>query len=151
MDRNYFVQVRNNLRNFLKTAANVRLTQNAGNFFSSWRSKNYNLIIIVIIIKIRDNKKGTCTLICVAISGDRNVIKKKSEKIIKCKIFTREIQHMWNVKINVMPVLLEATGTISKTLRNYLSNIADKHANKKLQETAILGAHALESTNVKVQ
>jgi hypothetical protein len=28
-------------------------------------------------IIIRDNEKGTCTLIDVAISGDRNVIKKK--------------------------------------------------------------------------
>jgi hypothetical protein len=39
------------------------------------------IIIIIIIIKpdiiIRDNEKGTCMLIDVAISGDRNVIKKR--------------------------------------------------------------------------
>jgi len=29
---------------------------------------------------IRDNEKGTCTLIDVAISGDRNVIKKKPRR-----------------------------------------------------------------------
>jgi hypothetical protein len=33
----------------------------------------------------RDNEKGTCMLIDVAISGDRNVIKKETEKILKYK------------------------------------------------------------------
>ena len=36
-------------------------------------------------IIIRDNEKGTCTLIDVAISGDRNVIKKEAEKILNIK------------------------------------------------------------------
>ena len=43
-------------------------------------SKIIIIIIIIIINKpdfiIRDNEKGTCMLIDVAISGDRNVIKK---------------------------------------------------------------------------
>jgi hypothetical protein len=34
----------------------------------------------------------------VAISGDRNVIKKEAEKILKEKDLTIEIQRMWNVK-----------------------------------------------------
>jgi hypothetical protein len=34
-------------------------------------------------IIIRDNEKGTCMLIDVAISGDRNLIKKEAEKILK--------------------------------------------------------------------
>jgi len=34
------------------------------------------IITIIIIIIIRDNEKGPCMLIDVAISGDRNVIKK---------------------------------------------------------------------------
>jgi len=34
-------------------------------------------------IIIRDNKEGTCMLIDVAIPGDRNVIKKEAEKILK--------------------------------------------------------------------
>ena len=43
--------------------------------------------IIIIINKpdiiIRDNENGTCVLIDIAISGDRNVIKKEAEKIPK--------------------------------------------------------------------
>jgi len=51
-------------------------------------------------IIIRDNENGTCMLIDVAISGDRNVIKKEAEKILKYKDVTVEIlvQCMWNVK-----------------------------------------------------
>ena len=39
-------------------------------------------------ILIRDNEKGTCILIDVAISADRNVIKKEAQKILKYKDFT---------------------------------------------------------------
>jgi hypothetical protein len=90
-------------------------------------------------IIIRDNEKGTCMLIDAAIPGDRNVIK-KAEKILKYKDLTIEIQRMWNVvKTKVMPVIIGATGTISKSLRKYLRNIPGKHDIKELQKTAILG------------
>jgi len=49
-------------------------------------------------IVIRDNEKGTCMSIDVAISGDRNVIKKEAKKILKYEDLTIEIQRMWNVK-----------------------------------------------------
>ena len=65
-------------------------------------------------IIIRDNEKGTCMLIDVAISGDRNVIKKEAEKILKYKDLTIEIQRMWNVKTKVIPAIIGATGTVSK-------------------------------------
>jgi hypothetical protein len=97
------------------------------------------LIIIIIIIIIIDNEKGTCMLINVAISGDRNLIKKEAEKILKYKDLTTEIQRMWNVKTKVIPVLIGATGTVSKSFRKYVSNIPGKHEVKELQKTAILG------------
>ena len=49
-------------------------------------------------IIICDNEKGTCMLIDVEISGDRNVIKKEVEKDLKYKDLTIAIQRMWNVK-----------------------------------------------------
>ena len=49
----------------------------------------------------------------VAISGDRNVIKKEAEKILKYRDLTTEIQRMWNVKTKVIPVIIGVTGTIS--------------------------------------
>jgi hypothetical protein len=78
-------------------------------------------------IIIRDNEKGTCMLIDLAISGDRNVIKKEAEKILKYKDLTIKIQRMWNVKTRVIPVIIGATGTISKSFRKYVSNIPGNH------------------------
>jgi hypothetical protein len=93
---------------------------------------------------IRDNDKGTYMLIDVAISGDRNVIRKEAEKILKYKDLTTEIQRMWNVKAKVIPVITGATGTISKSFRKYVSNMPGKHEVKKQQKTAILvTAHVL--------
>jgi hypothetical protein len=95
-------------------------------------------------IIIRDNENGTCVLIDVAIRGDRNVIKKEAEKIPKYKDFTTEIQRMRNVKTKVTPVIIGATGTISKSFRKYLSSVPGKHDIKELQKTAVLGtAHIL--------
>jgi hypothetical protein len=52
-------------------------------------------------IIISDNEE-TSVLIDVAIPGDRNVIKKGTEQILKCKDLTIEIQGMWNVKTRVI-------------------------------------------------
>jgi hypothetical protein len=83
-------------------------------------------------------------LIDVAIPGDRSVIKKEAEKILKYEDLTIEIQRMWNVKTNVIPVIIWATGTISKSFIKYLSNLLGIHEVKQLQKTAILGtAHIL--------
>jgi len=80
----------------------------------------------------RDNEKGRCMLIDVAISSDRNVIKKGADKILKYKDLTIEIQHMWNVKTKVIPIIIGAIGTISKSCRKYVSNIPGNHEVKEL-------------------
>ena len=50
-----------------------------------------------------------------------------------------------NVKTKVIPVIIGANGTISKSFRKYVSNIPGNHDEvKELQKTAILGtAHIL--------
>ena len=83
-------------------------------------------------------------LINIAIPGGRNVVKKGAEKILKYKDLIIEIHRTWNVKATVIPVIIGATGTISKSLRQYVSNIPGKHEIMDLQNTAILGtAHIL--------
>jgi hypothetical protein len=83
-------------------------------------------------------------LIDIEISGDRNVIKKEAEKFLKYKELAREIQRMWNVKTKVIPVIIGATGTISKSFRKYVSNMPGNREVKELQKRAILGtAHIL--------
>ena len=99
-----------------------------------------------------DNDKGTCVLIDAAITGDRNVIKTEAEKILKYKDLIIEIQCMWNVKAKVIPVIIGGSGTISKSLRQYLSNITGKHEIKGLQKSSHIGhcTHNVESANIKV-
>jgi len=64
--------------------------------------------------------------------------------IIINKDLTIEIEHMWNVKAKVIPAIIGATGTISKSFRKYVSNIPGKHEVKEVQKTVILGtAHTL--------
>jgi len=52
---------------------------------------------------------------------------KKAEKILKYKDLKIKIQRMWNVKTKVIPVIIGATGTISKSFRKYVSNIPGNH------------------------
>jgi hypothetical protein len=83
-------------------------------------------------------------LIDVAISGDRNAIKKEAENILKYKDLAIEILRMWNIKTRVIPVITGATGTISKSIGKYVSNIPGNREVRELQKTAILGtAHIL--------
>jgi 2-succinyl-5-enolpyruvyl-6-hydroxy-3-cyclohexene-1-carboxylate synthase len=69
----------------------------------------------------------------VAISGDRNGIKKEGEKILKYKDLITEIQCMWKKKKKVIPVITVGTGTVSKSLRQYLSNMPGKQEITELQ------------------
>jgi len=77
-------------------------------------TESTSLIIIIIIIDI-------------AISVDRNVIKKEAEKILKYKDLTIEIQRMWNVKTKVIPVIIGATGT---TYFKVIQKIREQHTGK---------------------
>jgi len=49
------------------------------------------------------------------------------------------MQRMWNVKTKVIPVIIGATGAISKSFRKYVNNIPGNHKVKELRKTAILG------------
>jgi predicted Rossmann-fold nucleotide-binding protein len=95
-------------------------------------------------IIIRHNIKGTCMSIDVAITADRNVIKKEVEKILNYKDLRIEIQRMWNMKAQAIIVIRGATGTISESMREYQSNLPQKHKIEELQLPAILDtAHKL--------
>jgi len=46
---------------------------------------------------------------------------------------------MWNLKGKIIPVIISATGIITKGLRKNLEAIPGKHSIDSLQKTAILG------------
>jgi hypothetical protein len=76
-------------------------------------------------IIIKNKKDKTCLLIDVAIPSDKNVIQKEVEKKSKYKYLSIEIQRMWNMKCFVIPVIIGATGIVSKSLQKYLEQYQD--------------------------
>jgi hypothetical protein len=73
-------------------------------------------------------------LIDVAIPSDRNVIQKESENKLKYNNLSIEIQRMWNVKYFIIPVIIGATGIVTKGLKRYLETIPGKHSIDYLQK-----------------
>jgi hypothetical protein len=77
----------------------------------------------------------------VAIPADRNVVQKEAEKKVKYvyKGLGIEIQEMWNLKCTIIPIIIGATGIVTKSLRKNLEAIPEKHSVDSIQKTAILG------------
>jgi hypothetical protein len=75
----------------------------------------------------------------VAIPTDRNVMQREAENKLKYKSFGIEIQRMWDLKCTFIPVIIGATGIVTKGLRKNLEAIPGKHSIDSLQKTAILG------------
>jgi len=89
-------------------------------------------------IIIKNKKEKTCTLIDVAIPADGNV-QKEAEKKLKYKSLCIEIQRMWNLKCTIIPIIIGATGIVTRSLRKNLGAVSGKHSIDSLQKTAILG------------
>ena len=90
-------------------------------------------------IIIKNKKEKTFTQIDVPIPADRNVVKKKAEKKLKYKCFCIVIQRMWNLLCTVVPVIIGATGIVTRSLKKNLETIQGNHSIDSLQKTAILG------------
>ena len=91
-----------------------------------------------IIIKNKKKEK-TWTLIDVAIPADRNVVQKEVERKLKYKSLCIEIQRLWNLKCTIIPVIIGAIGTVTRSLRKNLEAVPGKHSIDSLHKTAVLG------------
>jgi len=89
-------------------------------------------------IIIKNKKEKTCMLIDVAIPADRNVVQKEAEKKLKYNSLYIEIR-VWNLKCTIVPVIIGATGIVTRSLRKNLETVLGKHSIDSLQKTAILG------------
>ena len=74
-----------------------------------------------------------------AIPADRNVVEKEAEKKLKYKRLCIEMQRMWNLKCTIVPVIIGATGIVTRSLKKNLEAIPGRHSIDSLQKTAILG------------
>jgi hypothetical protein len=65
------------------------------------------------------------------------VFKKEDDKILNYKDLIIEIQRVLKLKAKVISVITGATGTISESLRHYLSNVQGKKEIRKIQKQPI--------------
>jgi len=87
----------------------------------------------------KNKKEKTCTLIDMAIPADRNAVQKEAEKKLKYKSLCIEIKRMWNLKCTIIPVIIGATGIVTRSFRKNLEAVPGNHSIDSLQKTAILG------------
>ena len=72
-------------------------------------------------------------------NNNNNNVQKEAEKKLKYNNLCIEIQRMWILKCTVAPVIIGATGIVTRSLKKNLQTIPGKHSVVSLQKTAILG------------
>jgi hypothetical protein len=76
-------------------------------------------------------------------------MQKEAEEKLKYNNLCMEIQCMWNMKCLIIPVIIGATGIVTKGLRKNLEAIPGKLSIDSLEKTAVLGtSHNTESIAV---
>jgi len=73
----------------------------------------------------------------VAIPAGRNVVQKEAKKKLKYKSLYIEIQRMWNLSCTIVPVIIGATGIVTRSLKKHLEAVQGIHSIDPLQKTAI--------------
>ena len=71
-------------------------------------------------IVLLNKKKRTCHLVNFTIQADNGVKMKDTEKIFKYLDFARELKKQWNMKITVIPIIVDAVGMVPKDLERRL-------------------------------
>ena len=79
-------------------------------------------------------------IIDVAILGDKRIIEKEKEKTEKYQNLKRETERLRNLKkIDVIPVVLGALGSVTKNFEKYVDKIGIKTDLHTVQKTTLLG------------
>ena len=78
-------------------------------------------------IVIQEKKADRCLIIDVAVSSDYNIQKKATEKTSKYVDLQIECQRLWNKKVEVIPVIIGATGIVDKNIKKCVGRTPGCH------------------------
>ena len=92
-------------------------------------------------IIIKNKKEKACTLIDVAIPADRNAVQKEAKKKLEYNSLCIEIQRMWNLKFTIIPVIIGATGIVTRNLSKNLEAVPGRHSIYSLHKTQLYLEH----------
>ena len=90
-------------------------------------------------IIIKDHKEKTCMLIDMSIPSDANISSKEFEKIAKYKDLQIEIQKMWHMRTETVPVIVGALGMIKKGTKKLINKIPGGPYPAEIQKIVLLG------------
>ena len=85
------------------------------------------------------DKERSCKIIDFAIPGDSRIEGKEKDKIEKHQDLGRELQKIWNVKVNIIPLVVGSLGAITKQFGNRLKQIGITAGIVQVQKTVLLG------------
>ena len=91
-----------------------------------------------IIIKDVANKKAF--IIDISCPVDTNVNKKEMEKLSKYGGLRVELERMWGVKAEIVPVIVGGLGAVTKNLADYLAKIPGTPDLHMCQKICLLGS-----------
>ena len=91
-------------------------------------------------LMIIDKRERSCQIIDVAIPEDGRVREKEDEKIKKYQDLAREVRGMLGVRSKVIPVVVEALGSIPPRLKDNLKVIDVGISVELIQKCALLGS-----------
>ena len=72
---------------------------------------------------VADKKDRSCKIIDFVFPGDSRIEEKEKDKIEKYQDLGRELQKIWNVKVNIIPLVVGSLGAIPKQFCNRLKQI----------------------------
>ena len=86
-----------------------------------------------------DKKERSCKINDLSVRGESRIEEKKKDKIQKYKHLGRELQKIWNVKVNIIPLVVGFLGAIPKQFGNRLKQIGITAGTAQVQKTVLLG------------
>ena len=89
---------------------------------------------------INDKLKNQCLIVEFAIPSDSRIETKEYEKLDKYQDLARELKKLWNMNLQVIPIIIGALGTIPKDLHQRLKEIGIETKIVELQKTVILNS-----------
>ena len=75
----------------------------------------------------------------ISVPADKGVKGKKNDKISKFNNLRVEVGHLWNIKSSVIPIVVEALGTVSPRFKTFVQSLDLSELNSYLlQKSALL-------------